>query len=33
VPPAIGIAAPGMAALNKVQQPIEEAFATSGVLL
>jgi len=27
------IAALGMVALNKVQQPVEEAFATSGVRL
>jgi hypothetical protein len=30
---AIVIAALGMVALNKVQQPVEEAFATSGVRL
>jgi hypothetical protein len=30
---AIVIAALGMVALNEVQQPVEEAFATSGVRL
>lgn len=30
---AIVIAALGMVALNKVQQPVEQAFATSGVRL
>ena len=30
---AIVIAALGMVALNKVQQPVEKAFATSGVRL
>lgn len=30
---AIVIAALGMIALNKVQQPVEQAFATSGVRL
>jgi hypothetical protein len=30
---AIVIAALGMVVLNKVQQPVEEAFATSGVRL
>jgi hypothetical protein len=30
---AIVIAALGMVALNKVQHPVEEAFATSGVRL
>lgn len=29
----IVIAALGMVALNKVQQPVEQAFATSGVRL